>query len=200
MILEGIVTTLCDDGSPNISPMGPAVESSMERLILRPFRTSTTYENLMRVGEGVFHVTDDVHLLARAAIGQISPQPTLLPAPCFKGVILADACRWYAFRVASVDNSSDRATMECRVVDRGRLRDFFGFNRAKHAVLEAAILATRLHLLPANQIDDEFGRFRVLVEKTAGDQERLAFQLLETYVSQWRAGIAQFSPQESQNE
>ena len=34
-------------------------------------------------------------------------------------------------------------------------REFFGFNRAKHAVLEAAILATRVELLPADEILSE---------------------------------------------
>lgn len=72
--------------------------------------------------------------------------------------------------------------MEARVVHSGRLRDFFGFNRAKHAVLEGAILATRTHLLPADEIRHEFDRLRVIVQKTAGAGEREAFELLENYV------------------
>jgi hypothetical protein len=57
-----------------------------------------------------------------------------------------------------------------------------GFNRAKHAVLEAAILATRTHLIPADQIRDEFARLQVIVDKTAGPREREAMALLTDYV------------------
>jgi hypothetical protein len=182
MILEGIVTTLNADGAPNISPMGPIVEASMTHLTLRPYQTSATYKNLKRTGEGVFHVIDDVELLARAAIGRLEEPPRLLPAEAVHGVILADACRWYAFRVVELDDTQERTNIECDVVDRGRIRDFFGFNRAKHAVLEAAILATRIGLLPAEHLRDEFQRLKVPVEKTAGEQERRAFRLLEEYV------------------
>jgi hypothetical protein len=182
MILEGIVTTLNPGGEPNVSPMGPIVDAAMERLTLRPFQTSTTYRNLKRTGQGVFHVTDDVELLARAAIGQLETPPPVVPAKMVEGVILADACRWYAFRVTHLDDSQERTTIECDVVDRGRIRDFFGFNRAKHAVLEAAILATRVGILESDRIREEFQRLKVPVDKTAGDQERRAFALLEEYI------------------
>jgi hypothetical protein len=68
------------------------------------------------------------------------------------------------------------------VVHRGVTREFMGFNRAKHAVLEAAILATRTHLIPAEQIRDEFARLQVIVDKTAGPREREAMALLTGYV------------------
>jgi len=64
----------------------------------------------------------------------------------------------------------------------GRFREFFGFNRAKHAVVEAAILATRTEFLPPEEILAEFRRLAVLVEKTGGSAEHEAFQLLEDHV------------------
>jgi len=182
MILEGIVTTLNADSSANISPMGPLVDAAMERLVLRPYQTATTYVNLKRTGEGVFHVTDDVLLLARTALGEPEPLPALVHAEKVNGVILADACRWYAFRVKSIDDSQPRSQIVADVVDRGRIRDFFGFNRAKHAVVEAAILATRVGLLPREDIAVEFNRLAVIVEKTGGEQERTAFEYLKDYV------------------
>jgi hypothetical protein len=57
-----------------------------------------------------------------------------------------------------------------------------GFNRAKHAVLEAAILATRTHLLPPEQIRDEYARLQIIVDKTAGAREREAMAMLTQYV------------------
>jgi hypothetical protein len=183
VILEGIVTTLNADGGPNISPMGPLVDESMTRLVLRPYQTSTTYQNLKRTGQGVLHVTDDVEMLARAAVNLLESPPRLIPAEAVEGVILADACRWYAFRVRKLDDSRERTTIDCEVVDRGRLRDFFGFNRAMHAVVEAAILATRMAILPAGEIRAEMARLAILVEKTAGPRERRAFAFLRDYMS-----------------
>jgi len=183
MILEGLVTTINADGMPNISPMGPLVDAQMRQFVLRPYQTSGTYANLKRTQQGVLHVTDDVDMLARAAVDRLNPLPRLVKAKKVEGVVIADACRWYEFRVASLDDRSPRTTIACQVVAKGRIRDFFGFNRAKHAVLEAAILATRLDFLPPQEIRAEFRRLAVLVDKTAGDQERRAFQFLDQYVA-----------------
>ena len=57
---------------------------------------------------------------------------------------------------------------------RGMGREFVGFNRACHAVLEASILASRVRRLPAEEIRAELGRLTVLVDKTAGPREREA--------------------------
>jgi hypothetical protein len=134
------------------------------------------------MGEGVFHVTDDVLLLARAAVGQLETQPPTFDARCVAGRILADACRWYELRIAEIDDSAERVTMTADIVDRGTSREFFGFNRAKHAVIEAAILATRVEFLPHDEILAELDRLASPVEKTAGPQETEAFAFLTQYI------------------
>ena len=182
MILEAIVTTLNADQSVNVSPMGPLVDASMKEFTLRPYETSMTCQNLQRTRQGVLHVTDDVELLARAAINQLDPLPEMVAATAVEGSILVAACRWYAFEVVSLDDRNERVTMQCQVVESGRQRDFFGFNRAKHAVLEAAILATRVQFLPAALIRSQLEQLAVIVGKTAGAQEQRAFDLLQDYV------------------
>ncbi len=184
MILEGIVTTVNADGTANISPMGPLVDEEITQFVLRPYTTSRTYQNLKRTGQGVLHVTDDVEMLAHAAVHRLDPPPKLAKAKKVAGFVLVEACRWYEFQVRSLDDHSERTTIACQVVAHGRIRDFFGFNRAKHAVVEASILVTRIEFLPAEQIVDDFRRLAVLVDKTAGPQERRAFQFLEQYVSE----------------
>src|SRR4051794_39116147 len=156
MILEGIVTTVSPEGQLNIAPMGPRVDTAMERFLFRPFPTSQTYRNLKAHGEGVLHVTDDVLLLAKAALGPIEPPPDLFPAARIRGFVLQDACRYYEFQVRSLDEREERVRIEVEVVHSGRLRDFFGFNRAKHAVVEAAILATRTAFLPLEEIETDY--------------------------------------------
>jgi uncharacterized protein len=99
-----------------------------------------------------------------------------------RGVVLEAACSWRELEVLTIDPTPPRSRIEARVVHRGLKREFVGFNRAKHAVLEAAILATRTHLLPADQIRDDYARLQVLVDKTAGPREREAMELLTQYV------------------
>ena len=79
---------------------------------------------------------------------------------------------------------AERVAIEAEVVERGWVRDFFGFNRAKHAVLEAAILATRTAILPREEIDADMRRLAVIVDKTAGPREQAAFQFLREHLQQ----------------
>jgi hypothetical protein len=177
VILEGIVTTLSPQGMLNIAPMGPRFDPAMSRFVLRPFRSSTTYRNLKASGEGVLHITDDVLLLARTAIG-VPVEPVTRPADAVAGRVLVEACRYYEFRIVDCDDREERTTLTAETVAQGWLRDFFGFNRAKHAVVEASILATRVSLLPLEEIFADFRRLAPLVEKTGGPAEREAFSLL----------------------
>ena len=182
LILEGLLTTLAAEGAVNIAPMGPIVEATMQRMTLRPYHTSHSYANLQRTGQGVFHVTDDVLLLAKACIDKLNTLPPMRRIGSFPGMVLTDACRWYALQVESIDDSQPRIIIEARVVDSGEQREFFGFNRAKHAVLEAAILASRVGLLPREEILQQFPALATMVQKTGGPAEYEALQLLETYV------------------
>jgi hypothetical protein len=181
LILEGIIVTVNAAGRPNVAPMGPRVRRDFSRLVLRPFQSSQTYQNLKISGAAVFHVTDDVLLLAQAALGQATDTP-LVPIPGFACPRLDDTCRWMALRVTALDDSTERTQIECEIVQTGEVRPFFGFNRAKHAALEAAILATRIGFLPDAEIQDQLQRLAAPVNKTAGHQETAAFGLLKRYI------------------
>jgi uncharacterized protein len=184
LVIEGIVTTIGSDGQVNIAPMGPIVDRQFRRMTLRPFKTSQTYKNLVHHPEGVFHVVDDVLLLAQAAVGQIEPAPIMIMSDHVNGYILRNACRFYAFKVERLDDSQDRAEIDVGIVRDGRIRDHFGFNRAMYAVVEASILATRVHMLARQQIDDELCRLSPLIEKTGGLREQEAFDFLKNYIAQ----------------
>ena len=183
MILEGIVTTVSENCKVNIAPMGPIVDKSMQSFLLRPFTSSTTYRNLKQNGHGVLHVTDDVLLIAKAAISRLAEPFDLVDTPDKRGKVIANACRWYQFDVVSLDDSRERTEIRCQVAAEGKIRDFFGFNRAKHAVIEAAILATRIGILPNEDIAREIPKLQTIVEKTAGDDEREAFQIVSEFIS-----------------
>lgn len=178
MILETLVTTIDESGRPNAAPMGILLEE--ETIVLRPFRTAVTCRNLEAVGQGVVNFTDNVLLFARSAL--TSEVPPHRPAARVRGVILDDACHWREFALVSSETGPERAVFRARVVAAGRGRDLLAFNRAQHAVVEATILATRLHLLEPASVRAEIERLRPLVEKTGGARESEAFDLVEAAV------------------
>ncbi len=182
MIIEGIVTSQSREGLLNIAPMGPIVDESLTWFRLRPFQTSTTFRNLEATRCGVFHVVDDVLLIAQAALNRLPEEVPTRKALSIDGLVLEAACRWYEFRVETLDASQERSEIQCVVTHTGLIREFFGFNRAKHAVLEATILATRLHLIPREQILAQLKDLKIILDKTAGPREREAFALVVEYV------------------
>jgi uncharacterized protein len=178
MIVESIVTTIGADGSVNCAPMG--VEWGDEVIVLKPFLDTATYRNVSATSSAVVNLTDDVRVFAQAAIS--NPLYATTPASRVRGVVLADCCAWRELEVRAIDSTPPRSRIETAVVHRGFRREFIGFNRACHAVLEAAIYATRLHLLEAAFVRSEMARLQVIVDKTAGDREREAMALLTTHI------------------
>ncbi len=72
---------------------------------------------------------------------------------------------------------------------RGRIRHmaahapFIGYNRAQAAVLEAAVLSTRLHMLEPAKILSEMTYLAIAIAKTAGPREREAWGWIEDKIA-----------------
>ena len=163
-ILEGLITTLDEGGTVHVTPMGPEVDGLPETLVLKPF-PGRTHDNLARTGQAVFHVGDAMRLFVAGTLGRVPPDEPTLPAETVAGRVLASCCRYYELTVIDRDRGTPRERFVCRVTRTGTLREFFGFSRAKHAILEACILASRRHMIPAGTLADEIGRLAPLVDK-----------------------------------
>lgn len=170
MIIETVTTTINPDGTVNCAAMG--VEWGEDAIVIKPYRSTRTLRNLQARGAAVVNLTDDILLFTRAALED--PHPPTRPAAVVDGAVLADACSWREVRVDEIDATGPRAHVTTRVVGRGTGREFIGFSRACHAVLEASILASRARRLPADEIRAELARLTVVVDKTAGPRERAA--------------------------
>jgi hypothetical protein len=182
VIIETIVTTMAADGSVNCAPMGvewdPAAEP--EAIVLKPFLETATYRNVKATQAAVVNLIDDVRVFARAAIS--NPAYETIPATVVRGVVLADACSWRELEITAIDSTPPRSRVATRTVHCGQRREFIGFNRARHAVLEAAIYATRVHILERGFLLGELDRLQVIVDKTAGPREVEAMTLLSEYI------------------
>jgi hypothetical protein len=181
MIIESILTTTDMAGVVNVAPMG--VEWGEETIVIKPFLDTATFRNLRTTGAAVVNLTDDALLFAQAVTGHpAAAAPAAFPAQVVAGVVLEVACSWREVQVTAVDDTPPRSRITTRVVHRGSRREFLGFNRARHAVLEAAILATRTRLLAAEEIRREYERLQIIVDKTAGPREQEAMSLLREFV------------------
>ena len=172
------MTTINPDGSVNCAAMG--VEWGEQRIVIKPFRATRTLRNLRATEAAVVHLTDDILLFSQAALGD--PHPPTHPAASIEGAVLDDACSWREVRVGAIVESAQRARVDTVVVDGGTGREFLGLNRARHAVLEASILASRARMLPAEEIAAELQRLQVLVDKTAGPREREAMEYVTRHL------------------
>jgi uncharacterized protein len=177
-IVETVTTTINPDGTVNCAAMG--VEWGDEIVVIKPFPSTRTLRNLRATGAAVVNLTDDILLFTQAALGD--PQPPTRPTATIAGAVLADACSWREVTVEAIDESRPRARVTTQVVRLGAGREFVGFNRACHAVLEASIIASRARWLPPEEIRAELERLQVLVDKTAGPREREAMELVRRYV------------------
>jgi hypothetical protein len=178
MIIETIVSTRDESGNPNFAPMGIALGE--EYVTVRPYRQTQTCRNLLSGGCGVANISDDV--LAYVQCGLYDAILPFSPARIVQGFIYQDTCAWWELEVVSKIESGDRLDVQCRVVYRGHQKEFMGFCRAKNAVIEGAILATRLGLLDRKLLMDKLVSYREIVEKTGSEKEAEAFRLIWEYV------------------
>lgn len=186
MIRECIVTTLAADGVAHLAPLGLIEES--EGWTIAPFRPSATLDNLRAIPFATASFCDDVRVFAGCLTGR--RDWPLLPAARIPPPRLAAALAHAELAVVRVREDETRPRFFCRVVQRAMHAPFGGFNRAQAAVIEAAILVSRLHLLPRAEIEAEIARLRIAVEKTAGAAEREAWQWLMDAVARSAAPTA----------
>lgn len=182
MILESVLTTRNADGSPHLAPLGLHVEG--EQLVIAPFRPSRTLDNVAREGHAVVNWTTDVRLFAGPVTGR--RDWPLLDSGLAGHARLAAAQTHAELEVVRVEDDAERPRFHCRVLREVAHAPFRGFVRAQSAVIEAAILLTRLDRLAPDRIERELAYLAIAVDKTAGPVEREAWSWLMEAAEAWR--------------
>ncbi|MGO4439209.1 DUF447 domain-containing protein [Rhizobium sp. RAF56] len=182
-IRETIVTTVSGEGRVHIAPLGIIADG--EHWIIAPFRPSTTLDNLTAVPLAVVNYTDDMRIFAGCLTGR--KDWPLVPVDRCPVPRLEAALAHSVLEVISVRDDEVRPRLVCRVVAETNHAAFTGLNRAKAAVLELAILVSRLDMLPKEKIDAEIAYLTIAIDKTAGPDERQAWEWLMERVRDHRA-------------
>lgn len=183
MIQETIVTTVNAFGAAHIAPMGIHVEG--ERFIILPFKPSATLNNVLQTGVATLNYCDDVRIFAGCLTGR--RDWPLQPTETINGYYLADTLAHAELQLERVEEDEVRPKLFCKAVHTVNHRPFQGFNRAQFAVLEAAILVSRLDRLPWDKIQAELDYLRIGLDKCAGDRELEAWSWLMAVIDQHRA-------------
>lgn len=186
MIHEVIVTTTKPDGGVHLAPLG--IRRVDEHIIIAPLRPSTTLENLLRTGRAVLNYTDDVRVFAGCVTGR--NQWPLVASERVPVPRLAGALAHTEIRLVEVEDDPLRPRLTCLPVWEGNHRAYPGFNRAQAAVLELAILVTRLDRLPHDKVSREISYLRDAVEKTGGERELEAWSWLMEQVEAHEITVA----------
>jgi hypothetical protein len=182
MIHEVIVTCRSPDGENQIAPMGIVWrEGEVE---IAPFRPSRTLDNILSGKCAVINYCDDVRVFAGCLTGRYDWP--LIDAQKVAAPRLADVLAHCEVRLLRVEEDAIRPRLICKPVHEVNHRPFRGFNRAQAAVLELAILVSRLERLPAEKIETELAYLEIAIEKTAGKRERDAWRWLMTRVNDFR--------------
>lgn len=190
MVRETILTTISGDDRVHIAPIGIIADG--DGWIIAPFRPSTTLDNLRAVPFAVANYSDDVRIFAGCVTGRFDWPTTMadeVPVPR-----LANALAHAELAVTRVTEDEQRPRFHCSVVRLLSHTPFEGFNRAKAAVVEAAILVSRLGLLPKEKIEKEMAYLEIAVSKTAGAAEGEAWNWLMEKVRAHYADAAKTFP------
>ncbi len=187
-IVETIVTTIDASGVSHIAPLGLIADGS--EWIVAPFQPSRTLDNLRAVPFAVASHTDDVRVFAGCITGR--RDWPVIAADKVRGVRLAEALTHWELEVKSVTEDAQRPRFHCRIVHQATHAPFEGFNRAQAAVIECAVLVTRLKMLPPEKVEAELKYLEIAISKTAGEREQVAWSWLMERIETWRRdqGIA----------
>jgi hypothetical protein len=183
VIFETVVTTVDAAGRVHVAPMG--VRYRGRDVILMPFKPSTTYDNIIACGHAVLNIVLDTRIFAGCVTGR-RDWPTL-PAEKIAGRRLAAALSHLELRLAEHGAEATRPVLRLARVHEATHAPFIGFNRAQAAVIEAAVLVSRLHMLTPTKVDTEMTYLQIAIDKTAGPEEHEAWGWLQDAIARHRA-------------
>lgn len=176
MIQELIVTTKNTAGIPHLAPMGVHIHD--DEIHILPFRPSKTLDNLCQTKTAVLNYCDDVRIFAGCLTGK--RDWTL------NNLILDGALAHSEIELVRIEDHEMRPTLICKILKTVNHAPFMGFNRAQYSVLEAAILVSRLHMLPIEKIENEIAYLKIGFDKTAGEREIEAWNWLMTAIEEFK--------------
>ena len=181
MIYETIIISTDVDNNPHVTPFGVKYEGDL--VVISPYKPSKTLTNILATKTATMNLTDDVRVFAGALTKR---QPwTLLPTNAIEGFRLDNCLAHVELTLVDVREDDERPQLLMQQLESYHYHGFKGFNRAQAAVIELAVLTSRLHFLPPEKIQSELRYLQIAIDKTAGDREVTAWSWLNEKIKQY---------------
>jgi uncharacterized protein len=187
LIFEVIVTSVDETSHPHVTPFGVRHEGEGDdiHIVISPYKPSTSLNNILATKCAVLNLTDDVRVFAGALTER---QPwQLVEANQVKGFRLVDCLAHAELSLVEVRDDATRPQLVMKKVAEFNHKPFAGFNRAQAAVVELAVLVSRLRLLPREKIQTELQYLQIAIDKTAGAREMEAWGWLMEKINNFYA-------------
>jgi len=171
MIFETIISTVNSQGDAHVTPFGIQMQDGL--VVISPYKPSATLENILATQQAVMNLTDDVRVFAGALTRRQAW--SLAPAEKITGYRLTETLAHKELKLVKINEDTLRPQLFLEVVHEVQHQPFLGFNRAQAAVIELAVLVSRLNMLTKDKVLSEMQYLQIAVDKTAGERELQAW-------------------------
>ena len=184
MIHEVIVTTISNEGIVHIAPMG--IRFIDKQVVISPFKPSITLNNITENNIATINFIDDVRVFAGIVSRhkkdwELSARTDLEIVP---NLTLTNT--FYNVVVNEYQEDDKRPNIICDIKNSAVIKPFLGFNRAQFSVIEAAVLLSRLGMIPMEKIDREIEYLKIGIDKTAGPHELEAWGWIQDKILSYK--------------
>jgi hypothetical protein len=183
MIFETIISTVNSQGDAHVTPFGIQMQGDL--VVISPYKPSATLENILATQHAVMNLTDDVRVFAGALTRRQAW--SLTPADKITGYRLKETLSHKELKLVKINEDTLRPQLFLEVIHEVHHQSFLGFNRAQAAVLELAVLASRLNMLAKDKVLSEMQYLQIAIDKTAGEHELQAWIWLTEKVDNFYA-------------
>lgn len=183
MIFETIISSINSQGDVHVAPFGIQIQDGL--VVISPYKPSVTLNNILTTQYAVMNLTDDVRVFSGALTRRQAW--TLMPAEKITGYRLADSLVHKELKLVKVQEDALRPQLFLEVLHVVQHRPFQGFNRAQAAVIELAVLVSRLQMLPKDKVLSELNYLQIAIDKTAGERELQAWRWLAEKIENFYA-------------
>lgn len=184
-IYETLVSTQSAAGRVHLAPMGVRYEGQI--VVLMPFKPSATLDNILATGRAILNLSDDARVFAGCVTGRREWPTEAVEG----GRRLRDCLAHVPLTLAEHDDDRQRPVLRMQAGEKVVHGAFPGFNRARAAIIEAAVLVSRLDMLAAEKVDAEMRYLQIAIDRTAGARELEAWRWLQAAVAEHRTRVAQ---------
>ena len=174
MIFETIIISVDAKNVPHVTPFG--VKHEGDDIVISPFKPSKTLDNILSSRAATMNLSDDVRIFA----GALTKRKVwkLLPTNKINGFRIDGCLAHVELALIDVREDAERPQLVMQKIATHHHKGFDGFNRAQAAVIELAVLASRLHMLPVEKVETERKYLQIAIDKTAGKRELEAWNWL----------------------